>query len=182
MRRRVQASCSTEVPRDEAFAVLADAERLPQWLPGVTHVRVLDREGDVVVLEVRAPRYRAESVVLELIESPPREIRFHEVGGYGRPAIAGRCELGDDDGATRVDVELRVAGPWLALGRRRRLRRELTAALAALAARAEAIAAGRVTPATGRHMVLEILEHPDGLELRLWGERYRLIRRDGEAS
>lgn len=178
MRRRVRESCSIAVSREVAFAALVDAERLPEWLAGVTGVRVLDREGDVAVIEVRAPLYRAEGVVLELIQSAPREIRFQEVGGYGRPKIAGRCALADGDGGARVEVTLRVAGPLVWIGGRRRLRRGVEEALAALAERAVEIDAGRVAPAAGRREILEILEHRDGLEIVLRGLRYRLVRAD----
>ena len=182
MLRRAEAACSTELTQDLAFAVLADYERYPEWVPGLTAARILAREGDVVVLEVRAPRFRGRKVVLELIHSPPAEILFHEVGRQGEPGIAGRCELSADDGGTRVRLELRAKTPLLRLGSRRRLRGVAAGALEALAERSADLKAGRMPPPGGKRKILEIREHDGHLEIRLRQERYRLVRVSGEGK
>lgn len=180
MQRLTRTDCPLEVPRERAFAVLADEPRYPEWLPGVEEAHVLARDGDVAVVEIRAPRFRAEKVVLELIYSPPAEVRFRQVGAYGRPAIAGRCELRDDDdeGDTRLRVEIRAATPLLALGSRRRLRHAVAAAVAAFAERIADVAAGKATAPGGKRKILEILERDGGLEIHLRDERFLLVRRD----
>lgn len=176
VQRRTRTDCSLEAPRERAFAVLADEPRYPEWLPGVEEAHVLARDGDVAVVEIRAPRFRAEKVVLELIYSPPAEIRFRQVGGYGRPAIAGRCELRDGDGGTRIQVDLRVATPLVAFGSRRRLRQAVATSLAALAERIADVETGRVAVPGGKRKILEIVERDGGLEIRLSDERYRLVK------
>ncbi len=180
--RRTRTACSLEVPRERAFAVLADDPRYPEWIPGLEEAHILAREGDVAVLEIRAPRFRAEKIVLELIHSPPEEIRFREVLGYGKPKIAGRCELRDDDGGTRLEVDLRVATRLAALGSGRRLRDAVAEAMAALAERTTDVEAGRVAAPGEKRKVLEIFERDGTLEIRLRGESYRLVKVDGDAG
>ena len=50
MLRRAEATCSTEAAREIAFAVVADYERYPEWLPGLAEARILARESGVVIL------------------------------------------------------------------------------------------------------------------------------------
>jgi hypothetical protein len=77
-------------------------------------------------------------------------------------------------------LELRVSGPLLWPGGRRRLRRGAAGALAALAEHGADLDAGKVAPPAGRREILEIRELPDGLEVLLRGTRYRLIRLEAE--
>ncbi len=178
MLRRAEAVGSTTAPRDLAFAVLADHGRYSEWLPGLAKADVLAREGDVVVLEIQAPRLAAGPIVLELIHSPPAEIRFHQVGHYGKPRVAGRCELHETGGGTRLCLEIGFRSALLRLADRRRLREGATRAVTALARRCDDVEAGQLPPPGGRRKVLEILERDGGLEIRLHAERFRLVRAD----
>ncbi len=180
MLRRTEVTGALHVSRDLAFAVLTDYEGYREWLSGVAETRILACEGDVVVLEIRVPAFRSEAVVLEVIQSPPLEIRFREVGHYGRPEIAGRCELGEEGEGSRIRIDARIAGPFLAFGRRRRLRTAFAAALDALRERLAEVRAGRAGAPGEKRKVLEVRERDGGLEILLHGQRFRLIRLEDE--
>lgn len=40
-----------EFPREDVFAVIADVERYPEFLPGCRAARILEREGDDLLVE-----------------------------------------------------------------------------------------------------------------------------------
>jgi len=176
MLRRTEVTENLGVPRDLAFQVLTDYEAYREWLSGVAEARILACEGDVVVLEIRVPAFQSEAVVVEAIHSPPAEIRFRQVGHYGRPDVAGRCELGEEGGGSRIRIDVRIAGPLLDFGRWHRQRAVFAAALAALRERLADVRAGRAGIAREKRKVLEVREHEDGLEILLHGQRFRLVR------
>lgn len=183
MLRRTEIAGSLDVPRDLAFQVLTDYEAYREWLSGVAEARILACEGDVVVLEIRIPAFQSEAVVVEVIHSPPAEIRFRQVGRYGRPGVAGRCELGEEGGGSRIRFDARVEWPFLAFGRRHRQRAAFAAVLAALRERLADVRAGRAGAPREKRKVLEVREQEDGLEIFLHGQRFRLTRvAEGEDS
>lgn len=176
MLRRTEVTEVLDAPRDLAFQVLTDYESYREWLSGVAEARILACEGDVVVLEVRVPAFHSEAIVLEAIHSPPAEIRFRQVGHYGRPGVAGRCELGEEGGGCRIRIDARVEGPFLAFGRWHRQHAAFASVLAALRERLADVRAGRAGAPWEKRKVLEVREHEDGLEILLHGQRFRLVR------
>ena len=179
--RCAEATSTSEAPCERLFAILADHERYHEWLPGVESVRVLDREGDVAVVQVRAPRLYNENIVVELIESAPRELRFRRIGS-DLAEISGRCELDEAAGRSRVRLVLCAETPLWRPGNRRRLQAASSTALEALIRRLEELGSQEAPPAPGRRKILEVLERDDGLEIRLRGQHYRLVRVDGEEA
>jgi hypothetical protein len=182
MLRRTELTETFDVSRDLAFAVLTDYAGYREWLAGVAEVRILASEGDVVVLEMRVPAFRDTALVLETVQSPPAEIRFREVGRYGRPGVAGRCELGEVEQGSQIRLDVHVKGPVLALGLRQRQRAAFAAALDALRERIGEVRAGRADSPHKKRKVLEVRELDDGLEILLHGQRFRLIRVQDEAA
>lgn len=181
MRRRCELAGSVPMRREEAFSVLADAAGYGEWLPGVLESRILESEGDVAVIEVRAPAYRAAPLVMELVRSPPEEIRFREVGRFGKPDVEGRLELRHVRDGTEVRCTLTVEAPLFRFGVHRHLHDAAGEALASLARYAATVrsqgrhpAAGE-TGAAGRRKLFEIFEQGGGLELHVGTEIYPLV-------
>jgi hypothetical protein len=129
MDRNIEASVRLKCNRDEAFDRLTDYLRLRDWLPEVESARVLAREGDVVVAEVKAPGLGAPSLVLELVHSPPGLAHFTRVDQYRGEGTSGTWELKEDEGGVELCVRLKP-GPTFAGARgRKRLRTGLENAL-----------------------------------------------------
>jgi hypothetical protein len=122
MDRSIEASVRLKCDRDEAFDRLTDYPRLCDWLPGVETARVLAREGDVVVAEVKAPGLGAPSLVLELVHSPPGLARFTRVDQYRGEGTSGTWELKEDDSGIELCVRLRPGPDFAGARGRKRLR------------------------------------------------------------
>jgi len=174
---------STQMPRDLVFAVLADFARYPEWLPAFSSTRTLAREGDVTLLEVRAPTLRRESAVFEVIVSPEEEIRFTQIGQPGKPEVAGRWHLWTEETPDLwIGLELRADIPLFQLGSWRRLHKAGAAALEAVEKRLDAERAGKLPPPGSSRKIVEIVEGREGFELHLPGERYRLVEIPSEGA
>jgi len=129
MDRSIEATVRLKCDRDEAYDRLTDYPRLSDWLPGVEGARVLAREGDVVVAEVKAPGLGAPGLVLELVHSPPGLAHFTRVDQYRGAGTSGTWELVEDDGAVELRVNLRPGPSFAGARGRRRLRSGLEEAL-----------------------------------------------------
>ena len=129
MDRSIEASVRLKCTRDEAFDRLTDYPRLRDWLPGVETARVLVREGDVVVAEVKAPGLGAPGLVLELVHSPPGLAHFTRVDQYRGEGTSGTWELKEDESGTELRVRLRPGPDFAGARGRKRLRTGLEDAL-----------------------------------------------------
>ncbi len=181
MLRKVDVSARLEGSRDELFAIVADLACYPKWMPGVERSSVLDREGDVAVVELRAPRWSDRTFNLELIHSPPDSIAFRQIDSLDRPEISGRWRIGETHpgvGASTVHVLFRlcIETPLFGLGARRRMRAALRASLDALDARRRHLAAARPAGAERRQKVLEVVREADGLKVWYLGESFYMSR------
>lgn len=111
-RIEVRASAFIAAPAPLAWAVLADYERLPRFIPGITRSSVRKREADRALVEQTGEaRFLLFSfpieVTLEVVESPMRWISSRAVAGNVRMMI-GRYDLYPDPG--RGGVLLRYYG------------------------------------------------------------------------
>jgi len=132
MDRSIEATVRLKCDRDEAFERLTDYHNLRDWLPGVESARVLAREGDVVVAEVKAPGLGAPGLVLELVHSPPGLAHFTRVDQYRGEGTSGTWELIDEDGEVALQVRLRPGPSFAGARGRKRLRTGLENALAVI--------------------------------------------------
>jgi ribosome-associated toxin RatA of RatAB toxin-antitoxin module len=184
MRRTVEAAARLQGTRESLFAVLGDYGLYQAWVPGVEHSRLLAREGDVAVAELRCPLYSARSFTFELVRSPPSAIDFHHIGHLGRPQVSGRWELGEETAkGVAVRARLAVETPLLKLGSREVMRSVLAATLRRLEERCRRLAAWSGGLAgKSKRKILEVVRRPDGLEISYLGETYRLPQAGGRGG
>jgi hypothetical protein len=146
MRKRASVTRTVAAPAREAFALVTDVDRLPEWNAGMT--RVLDRPdaptpGSEWLVELRAmgQTWRSRSR-LEELDYARRVFRYRSGTDDGNPSYAVWEWRVDGDGAdslVTVSWELHPATFWrkvlLAAVRHRQLRRtEVPASIAALEA------------------------------------------------
>jgi hypothetical protein len=161
MDRSIEASVRLKGDRDEAFDRLTDYPRLRDWLSGVETARVLAREGDVVVAEVKAPGLGAPGLVLELVHSPPGLAHFTRVDQYRGEGTSGTWELIEDKDGVELSVRLRPGPDFAGARGRRRLRAGLENALETIRRGLnERSAEPEIgAEADGRRKILEVTRH-----------------------
>jgi ribosome-associated toxin RatA of RatAB toxin-antitoxin module len=100
--REVHRSAIVPYPAESMYALIADVESYPQFLPGCTASAVLSREGDVVVGSVSLAKgpFNASFTTRNVLE-PPRRILMELVDG----------PFSSLDGEWRVTPLARAAGP-----------------------------------------------------------------------
>jgi hypothetical protein len=178
--RTIEAAVHIDGDIDDIFARLTDYPNLKNWLPGVDDARVLVREGDVVVVEVAAPRLGAPSLVLELVHAPPAKVHFTRVDRYRGEGTTGLWALGESGGGSELRVRLQPGAGLVGLGGRRKFRDSLNTAL-------KAISAGFVgqepeSEAEGRRKILEVTRSGDTVVVWHRGEVYELPHRSAEGD
>ena len=179
MDRSIEATVRLKGDRDEAFDRLTDYPRLCDWLPGVEAARILAREGDVVVAEVKAPGFGAPSLVLELVHSPPGLAHFTRVDQYRGEGTSGTWELIEKDDGVELRVRLRP-GPIFAGSRdRKRLRTGLENALKTIRRGLnEKTAETEIeAEADGRRKILEVTRRGNTVVVWHRGKVFELPRR-----
>lgn|GEM_PF-4481162 len=181
MRVQVEDTVTLEAPGELVYAVLADADRYRDWLPGVSATEILAQEGDITVVELRAApggggNARGAALSVELIHSPPTALHFSQVDLYAGLGVTGRLKLAGDGATTTVHGRLTRRLPFFAWRRKARLRKFLAQGLEALAARAAQLASATEEAAidaagdpgeTERRKILEVTRRPDG-STRVW--------------
>ena len=172
----VERSIYIKAPRALVYGVLTRYESHRRWVPDITESRVLACEGDISVVEFRAPPFGDEKLVLEFIESTNRELLFRQVDRYRKGGLSGRYLLQDDHDGDGVVVRgsMSSGGGVLALRSRRRAREFLERTLSALRVRALKLEAAGATGGGEKIKVLEIRKRGELLEVDLHGERYTL--------
>ncbi|WP_206515616.1 SRPBCC family protein [Georgenia faecalis] len=146
MALRYRTTARIAAPADTVWDVLTDVERMPEWTPSMTRVRLVDEDrlelGTAV--EVRQPRMpRMTWIVDEL--TPGRHFRWSAVSGgtvtHGEHWLAPR----PDGRQVDVTLEIRHAGPRARLVgalTMRRTARYVEMEMQGLKAASEAAAAG----------------------------------------
>lgn len=81
---RARGSFVVATPAEAAWAAITDYEGIPRIAPSVKRSRVLRRDGGKVLLEQEAAASvlffsKQLRLLLEVVESPPREIVFREI-------------------------------------------------------------------------------------------------------
>ncbi|MEM7351627.1 MAG: hypothetical protein AAF657_12600 [Acidobacteriota bacterium] len=183
MLRTARVSARLEGTQQELLAVATDLTRYAAWVPGIERCQVLTREGDVTLIELRAPGWDDRSVNLEVLRSATG-LAFRQIDSLGRPEISGQVEIGEtapDVGATsaRVQTTLQLETPFWSLGARRRMRTALRTALDALGVRRRQLRASQSHPAARRQKVLEVVREARGLRVWYMGETFRIPKVEG---
>jgi uncharacterized protein YndB with AHSA1/START domain len=180
MDRSLEATVRLKGDRDEAFNCLTDYPRLCDWLPGVESARVLAREGDVVVAEVRAPGLGAPGLVLELVHSPPGLAHFTRVDQYRGEGTSGTWELiEEDDGEVELRVRLRPGQSFAGARGRKRLRAGLEKVIEAIRHGLEEKTAEPEieSEVDGRRKILEVTRRGNTVVVWHRGKVFELRRR-----
>lgn len=179
MDQTIDGAVRLQADRDEIFDRLTDYPRLVEWLPGVESVRVLAREGDIVVAEVAAPGLGVPNVVFELVHSPPTLAQFTRVDQYRGEGTSGTWKLTVDDDGVELRVQLRPGPNFSGARGRKRLRAGLEQALEAVRRGLEKTAAQPETEdeEEGRRKILEVTRHGDTVVVWHRGKVFELPRR-----
>jgi len=112
---RTEEQILIDAPIERVFAVIADYERYPEFVPGIRACRVRDGNGQKHVeyeldLGVKRIRY-----VLRMAERRPTNVSWSLVSGEMMKISNGSWELADEGGKTRAlyTVEIQIARPPL---------------------------------------------------------------------
>lgn len=138
-----QQTIDVDVSPEAFYAVIADVERYPEFLPAIENVRVLRREGDVVEAEFTLHLITHIDYTLQLTGTPPTGLIWTLLEG-GLVANTGSWTLEPlPDGGTRAHYAVRVEVGMFVPGAilTRLVGRELPATLQAFKARAEGASA-----------------------------------------
>ena len=92
---------------EQVFCLLTEYDRLPSLVRGVNSARVLVREGDIAVVELRLEGLK-QPLVMEVVETRAEELAFAQVDSYRGRGCRGRCVLTAADNGTDLDLELEV--------------------------------------------------------------------------
>ncbi len=106
--REVRRSALVPYSAGQMFALVADVERYPEFLPWCTAARVLEREGDSVLASLSLSRGRAEaSFTTRNTQVPGRSLEMRLVDGpFSR--LEGRWDFSDiGQAGSRVELGLR---------------------------------------------------------------------------
>ena len=106
----VEATLGADAPTTLCYAVLADFDRLEEFVPGLVSSDVVSAPGQPIVLHQvgkasAGPFAYTLDVTLAVHESPPRVIEFERVEGNLRQMKGSWTVAGD---ATQCDIEYRA--------------------------------------------------------------------------
>ena len=176
MERKVESSVRLEAEAGAVFDRLTDYANLTGLLPGVESARVLAREGDVAVLEIRAPELGAPKLVLELVHSPPDSIFFTRVDRYRGEGTSGSLQVSGTGRETDLQISLHPGADFAGSRARKRLRQSLDTVLEAVrrALRGTDLESDRDG---GRRKIPEITRRGDSMVVWHRGRVFELQRR-----
>ena len=183
MQRAVEVSAHLTGTREELYSILADISHYARWVPGLELSRILAREGDITIVELRGSRFGDHTFNFELIRSLPKAIVFRQIDSLDGPDISGKWSVGETEpgpgsARTLVRLQAQVDTPLLELGSRRRIRSALRAGLDALEIRRRHLGSARPAARAGRQKVLEVVREADGLRVWYLGESFRMPKED----
>lgn len=82
---KVQASQLVKAPRERVFAAYVDLESMPRWSSSAEMVRVIRKDGDVIMFEVETRGSRGPRVLSgELVLAPPDTVRTEGESGRSK--------------------------------------------------------------------------------------------------
>jgi hypothetical protein len=176
MRWKTSATTTLPLTRNDAYVMLTAYDQYQDWLPEVTHSRVLAREGDIAVVELVSPLLVEGNLVLEVVHTPPDAAIFSQADRYRQRGISGGWQLRSDDSDQSPDsvvlsIEVEIPASIVNPAPRQRARAALNAALATLHARSASLAPGANEE---RRKILEVVRQAGGLQVWLQGETYSL--------
>ena len=180
MRYAASASSWIKAPQATVYSILSEYRWYETWLPDVTRSRLLAREGGVSIVELIAPAWGAEKILLEMVESP-ESIAFTQIDRYREEGLNGNWRIAPTERGEGVVVHIRLALRYrpFSLRCRRRLRTVLDRTLAALGDRAlRSLANGGPDMSADRRLIVEIAQSSDGLVVSLGEDVYDLVKRE----
>lgn len=178
MRYAAAASSWIKAPEPTVYSVLREYRWYEAWLPDVTRSRLLAREGGVAIVELIAPAWGHEKLLLEAVERQD-SIVFTQIDRYRDEGLTGSWHIAPTDRGEGVVVELRLAPRFrpFSLSCRRRLRSVLDRSLAALGDRAlRCLADGGPEVSEEKRLLLEIAPRGDHLVVSVGGEVFEFTR------
>lgn len=176
MLHRIHEERVLPVDADPLWAVLSDYQRLVSWMPHVVGSAEMVREGGIVVIECQIPSFPDQSLVLELVETPPHGITFNQVDFYDQQGLTGKINLSPQRGGTKVELSFSISASLFDWKFKKRVNALLEDIFQALQERAEAFASGAVAP-TGRRKILEVRQKANTVEVWFRGEVYTYVGR-----
>lgn len=180
MKYAASASSWIKAPQPTVYSVLSEYRWYETWLPDVTRSRLLAREGGVAIVELIAPAWGSEKILLEMVESP-ESIVFTQIDRYREKGLTGSWRITPTEQGEGVIVQARLATRFrpFSLRCRRRLGTVLDRALAALGDRAlRFLANGGPDVSAEKRLVLEIAQNADHLVVSLGDDVYDLVKRE----
>ncbi len=98
-----------DIPMEKFFQVIADYESYPEFVDGVSAIKILDRSGDVSTVEYSLNLIKKFSYTLKLTEQKPDGLSWELVDGDIFKYNTGSWKLKDlGDGKTEVHYRLEV--------------------------------------------------------------------------
>lgn len=175
MKYRVRRSSRLEASPASVWQALTDYPSFVAWVPGVSGVEVLAREGNVAIVELQ--RRGGPPLVLEVIEiDSEHTLRLHQTDQIRHRGLEGCISLHPAEAAVRVEVDLHYRCSLFEPFSHRSWRQMISSRLSALQARAMRWEAGEVGQRDEvTESLLEVFEDADGLVIRLAGTTYRLV-------
>jgi hypothetical protein len=176
-------SAYIRAPQRILYSVLTSYRHLEAWVPDIVRSRLLAREGEIAVIELIAPPYGAEKLVLEMVETPRTSVVFTQVDRLRRDGLFGRFDLtaADDGAGTMLSAALGMKIGLHRVACRRQLLEVLDRTLGALTDRALRLLTSGLSDVPGqRAKILEIDIAGPEVTLRVGGTTYELVRRSQE--
>ncbi|MBI2821142.1 MAG: SRPBCC family protein [Acidobacteria bacterium] len=155
------------------YEILTDYDSYFEWLPAVTHSRLLAREGDLAVAELEMAG-RDSRLAFECIQTRNKRVMTRKISGDAplREVVWSLAPAAD--GGTQVSVGIRFENHPASLFSPVRRHANASRYLEALQSRVTMFSVRVLFDEEAGRKVLEVLETNEGLDLWILGKRYTL--------
>lgn len=155
------------------YEILIDYDNYFEWLPFVTHSKLLAKEGDLAIAEMELNTHRGAKIAIECVHTKNKSVMSRRISG-GVPVHEIVWTLNPSgQGQTEVSLTIEHEADWKRFipGMVKNVTGDRY--LAALKSRAAVFSSDLLDDESGKK-VLEVFETDDGLDLWILGKKYVL--------
>jgi ribosome-associated toxin RatA of RatAB toxin-antitoxin module len=172
---RLSSRASATLPCEASliFELLTDYDGYSEWMPLVTHSKLLAREGDLALAEIGISQPHPDKLVFECIHDKNRSVLGRAIGGT---LPISRIEWTLEPAGTQTKVSVLLEGKtdwhWLLPAYRKAMHAEQY--LEAIQGQVSAFSPDLLISGASGETILDLMETGEGLVLVFRGRKYTL--------